>query len=124
MSKLDSKSRNLVSGTILIMLCSLFITKEEEKALGISEHNTVDWRRQNNIPDTELGLTRKRSDTVSTAHSDSHDQKRNRWEEIKSRYYYKTVCSRICKILLYFSNLIGLLFRASAQPLSQERRPP
>jgi hypothetical protein len=65
MSKLDSKSRNLVSGTILIMLCSLFITKEEEKALGISEHNTVDWRRQNNIPDTELGLTRKRSDTVS-----------------------------------------------------------
>src|ERR1700676_4015106 len=86
MSKLDSKSRNLVSGTILIMLCSLFITKEEEKALGISEHNTVDWRRQNNIPDSdvfELEKKRKGSDTVSTAHSDSHDQKSNRLEEIQ-----------------------------------------
>jgi hypothetical protein len=64
----------------------MFITKEEEKSLGISEHNTVDWRRQNNIPNTdgvELGLTRKRSDTVLTAHSDSHDQKRNRSEEIQ-----------------------------------------
>jgi hypothetical protein len=65
----------------------MFITKEEEKALGISEHITVvDWRRQNNIPDSdgvELGQTRKRSDTVSTAHSDSHDQKRNRLEEIQ-----------------------------------------
>jgi len=40
----------------------MFITKEEEKALGISEYNTVDWRRQNNIPDSdvfELGMTRK-----------------------------------------------------------------
>jgi len=64
----------------------MLITKEEEKALGISEHNTVDWRRQNNIPDTdgfELWLTRKRSDTISTAHSDSHDQKRKRLEEIQ-----------------------------------------
>ena len=64
----------------------MFITKEEEKALGIPEHNTVDWRRQNNIPDSdvfELGKTRKRSDTVSTSHSDSHDQKRNRLEEIQ-----------------------------------------
>jgi hypothetical protein len=31
-----------------------FITKEEEKALGISEHNTVDWRRQNNFPDSDV----------------------------------------------------------------------
>ena len=64
----------------------MFITKEEEKALGIPEHNTVDWRRQNNIPDSdvfELGQTRKRSDTVSTAHSDSHDKKRNRLDEIQ-----------------------------------------
>src|ERR1700676_3995633 len=64
------------------LLVQMFITKEEEKALGISEHNTVDWRRQNNIPDSdvfELGKTRKRSDTVSTSHSDSHDQKRNRF---------------------------------------------
>jgi hypothetical protein len=57
----------------------MFITREEERALGISEHNTVDWRRQNNIPDSDgiqLGQTRKRSETVSTAHSDSHDQKK------------------------------------------------
>jgi hypothetical protein len=68
------------------LLVQIFITKEEKKALGISEHNTIDWRRQNNIPDTdgiELGQTRKRSDTVSTAHSDSHDQKRNRLQEIQ-----------------------------------------
>jgi len=63
----------------------MFITKEEEKALGISEHNTVDWRRQKQYSRQwfELGKTRKRSDTVSTAHSDSHDQKRNRLEEIQ-----------------------------------------
>jgi len=57
-----------------------------QKALGIPEHNTVDWRRQNNIPDTdgvELWLTRKRSDTISTVHSDSHDQKRKKLEEIQ-----------------------------------------
>ena len=61
------------------LLVQMFITKEEEEALGISEHNTVDWRRQNNIPDSdefELGKTRKRSDTVLTAHSDSYDQKK------------------------------------------------
>jgi hypothetical protein len=65
------------------LLVQMFITKGEEKALGISEHNTVDWRRQNNIPDTdgfELWLTRKRSDTISTAHSDSYDK---RLEEIQ-----------------------------------------
>ena len=64
----------------------MFITKEEERALGILEHDTLDWRRQNNIPDSdevELGKTRKRSDTVSTVHSDSHDQKRNKLEEIQ-----------------------------------------
>ena len=32
-------------------LVTCFIT--EEKALGISEHNTIDWRRQNNIPDSD-----------------------------------------------------------------------
>jgi hypothetical protein len=68
------------------LLVQMFITKEEENALGISEHITADWRRQNNIPDSdgvELGQARKRSDTVSTANSDSHDQKRNRLEEIQ-----------------------------------------
>jgi len=68
------------------LLVQIFITKEEEKALGISEHKTTDWRRQNNIPDSdgiEFGQTRKRSDTVSTAHSDSHDQKRNKLQEIQ-----------------------------------------
>jgi hypothetical protein len=55
------------------------------KALGILEHITVNWRRQNNIPDSDgvkLGQPRKRSDTVSTTHSDSYDQKRSRLEEI------------------------------------------
>ena len=69
-----------------IKLVQIFINKKEKKFLGISEHNTVDWRRQNNIPDSdefELGKTSKRSDTVSTAHSDSHNQKRNRLEEIQ-----------------------------------------
>jgi hypothetical protein len=67
------------------LLVQMFITKEEERALGISEHSTVDWRKQNNIPDSDgiqLGQTRKRSDTVSTAHSNSHDQKRNKLKEI------------------------------------------
>jgi len=39
---------------------------------------------QNNIPDgngVKLGQTRKRSDTVSTAHSDSHDQKGTDWRK-------------------------------------------
>ena len=57
----------------------------EERTLGISEHSTVDWNEQNNIPDSDgvqLEQTRKRSDTVSAAHSDSHDQKRNRLKEI------------------------------------------
>ena len=70
---------------IQLLLVQIFITKEEEKALGISEPITVDWRKQNNIPDSD-GVelqTRKRSDTVSTAHSDSHDQKRNKLEEIQ-----------------------------------------
>ena len=42
----------------------MLIKKEEERDLCISEHNTVDWRRQNNIPDSDhdgipLGQTRK-----------------------------------------------------------------
>ena len=64
----------------------MFITKEKEKALGILEHNTVNWRKKNNIPDSdvfELGKTRKRSENVSTSNSDSHDQKMNRLEEIQ-----------------------------------------
>jgi len=35
------------------LLVQMFITKEEGKALGILEHDTVDWRRQNNIPDSD-----------------------------------------------------------------------
>ena len=56
----------------------MFINKEEEQAIGISEQNTAEWRKKNNIPDSdkiELVKTRKRSDTVSTARSDSHDHK-------------------------------------------------
>jgi hypothetical protein len=68
------------------LLVQMFIT-EEERALGISEHSTVDWRKQNNIPDgdgIQLGQT---SDTVSTAHSDSHDQKRNKLKEIAEHIF-------------------------------------
>ena len=72
----------LIPGQLLVQM---FITKEEEQAIGISEQNTVEWRKKNNISDSEgfeAVKARKRSDTVSTAHSDSHDHKRNRLEEI------------------------------------------
>ena len=65
----------------------MHITREEEKALGIKEQVTDAWREENNIPGTESLLEmiqaeemqkRGRSDTVSTAFSDSHDPKRPR----------------------------------------------
>ena len=65
---------------------SNFYYQRGVKSSGYLEHDTVDWRRQNNIPDSEgleLGQTRKRFDTVSTTHSDSHDQKRSRLVEIE-----------------------------------------
>ena len=34
-------------------MIQIFITKEEERALGIEEQVTTDWRRQNNIPDSD-----------------------------------------------------------------------
>jgi hypothetical protein len=49
---------------------SNFIGTKEEKALYISEHNTVDWRKQNNIPDSDglnWGQTRKRSDSFNSS---------------------------------------------------------
>src|ERR1700683_3570046 len=102
----------------------MFITREEEKALGISEHNTVDWRRQNNIPNSdefELGKTRKRSDTVSPAHSDSHDQKkepirRDTRGDITTRVYV----TEYAEFHIPNSNC-GKRFRASAQPHSHDR---
>ena len=63
----------------------MFINKEEEQTIGISEQNTAEWRKKNNIPGSkgfEAVKARKKSDTVSTAHSDSHDHKKNRLEEI------------------------------------------
>src|SRR6266852_4283340 len=51
-----------ISGQLLVQM---FITKEEEQALGIPERNTVDWRRENKIPDSDdiqTWLTRKRSE--------------------------------------------------------------
>jgi hypothetical protein len=85
------------------LLVQIFINKEEERALGIPEHNTIDWRRQNNIPESDgielkLGETRKRSDTVSTTHSNSQYQKKTGCRRYKSRYYYKSLCSIICKV--------------------------
>jgi hypothetical protein len=58
----------------------------ESTSLSIPEHNTVNWRKPKNIPDSDVfGLekTRKRSDIVSTSHCDSNDQKRKRSEKIK-----------------------------------------
>src|ERR1700683_2164638 len=45
----------------------------------------------------------------------------------KRRYYYKSLCNRICRISLYFTDLnipnsnCGKRFRASAQPHSHDR---
>ena len=66
------------------LLVQIFITKGEERALGIQEQVTASWRRQNNIPDSDSFDTylqgpqvdkRNRSDTVSTANSDRHDKR-------------------------------------------------
>ena len=69
------------------LLVQIFITKEEERALGIQEQVTTRWRKQNNIPDSD-GFEayvegpqidkRSRSDSVSTANSDKHGGKRHR----------------------------------------------
>ena len=67
------------------LLADMHSTKEEEKALKITEEVTDTWREEHNIPGTERllemmqaedMLKRGRSDTVSTAFSESHDQKR------------------------------------------------
>src|SRR5882762_8559095 len=47
-----------------------FIGTKEEKALYISKHNTVDWKRQKNIPDSDglnWGQTRKRSHSFNSS---------------------------------------------------------
>jgi hypothetical protein len=64
----------------------MHITREEEKALKIKEEATDAWREEHDIPGTESLLEmiqaeemqKERSDTVSTAFSDSHDPKRAR----------------------------------------------
>jgi len=67
------------------LLADMHITREEEKALKITEEATDAWREEHDIPCTESLLEmiqaeeiqkRERSDTVSTAFSDSHDPKR------------------------------------------------
>jgi hypothetical protein len=63
----------------------MHISREEEKALKITEEATHAWREEHDIPGTDSLLElmqaeemqkRGRSDTVSTVLSDSHDQKR------------------------------------------------
>ena len=65
----------------------MHITREKERALKIKEEATYAWREECDIPGTESLLEmmqaegiqkRGRSDTFSTAFSDSHDQKRAR----------------------------------------------
>jgi hypothetical protein len=69
------------------LLADMHITKEEEKALGVKPEATDAWREEHDIPGTDSLLEmmeadevqkRERSDTVSTAFSDSHDPKRPR----------------------------------------------
>jgi hypothetical protein len=65
------------------LLVQIFITKEEEMALGIQEQVTTCWRRENNILDSDgfediYKALRNRSDTVSTVNSDKHDDKRHK----------------------------------------------
>ena len=76
------------------------------KRLGILEHNTVDWRRQNNIPDIysdydgfgqEKYLTQFQQLILIVMTKKGTD-----WMRYKK---YKSLCSRICEISLYFSNL-------------------
>ena len=69
------------------LLADMHIRKEEEKAFNIAEKLTETYRKAHDIPGTETLLEmmeaeekqkRDRSDTVSTAFSDSHIQKRAR----------------------------------------------
>ena len=70
---------------------SYFITKEEERVLGIQEQVTTSWRRQDNIPDSdgfEVYLQDpqgNRSDTISTAKSNKNNRKRHKLGAYKSR---------------------------------------
>ena len=62
----------------------MFTQKREEKALGVPDEKTDQYRLQYRIPDSDIieELIRKRSNTVSTTHSDSHVTKKNKLGEI------------------------------------------
>ena len=62
----------------------MFTQKMEEKALGISGEKADQYRLQHRILDSDTieDLTRKRSNTVSTTHSDSHITKKNKLGKI------------------------------------------
>jgi hypothetical protein len=73
------------------LLADMFITREEEKALKVTEDATDAWRVEHDIPGTDSLLEliqaeeiqkRGRPDTVSTTFSDSHDPKRPRLHHI------------------------------------------
>ena len=57
-------------------LVQIFITKEEERALGVQEQVTTRWRMQNNIPDSD-GFEAYLQDTSSW-------QKEQIWHSIHS----------------------------------------
>jgi hypothetical protein len=72
-------------------LADMHIRKKEEKAFNIAEKVTDTYRKKNDIPGTESLLEmmeaeeqqkRDRSDTASTAFSDSHVPKRARINSI------------------------------------------
>ena len=66
------------------LLVRMFTQKREEKALGIPDGKADQYRLQHRIPDSDAieELARKRSNTVSTTHSDSHITKKNKLGEI------------------------------------------
>lgn len=70
------------------LLVQMFVSKQEEISLGIPKQSTAGCRRENNILDSDgfdltyVNLTRRRSDTVSTSHSNTHDPKRQRISNI------------------------------------------
>ena len=63
----------------------MFTQKREEKALGIPDEKTDQYRLQYRIPDSDIieELTRKRSNTVSTTHSESQTEQTRRDSRIR-----------------------------------------
>jgi hypothetical protein len=74
-------------------------------ALDIQEHNTVDCKKQNNIPDSdwfELGRKDKDLAQFQQLILIVMSKKGTDWWRYQRIYYCKSLCGRMCN---YFSNL-------------------